>query len=161
MPRRPPKFDPLSPQSVRVTIVQRLVTPESLAGKGAWGRELHILKKLQETFRDEAFWLELAPAEQLESLSYFVAPFGAAQLREQWNLHVFGRAQEQISIDSQTSARMMDCGGLDDGVADLPVLKKKENAIAWCDSGSEGEDTAQQPPDVLASDIPASDSTGK
>lgn len=161
MPRRPPRFDPLSPQGVRITIVQRLVKAGSLAAKGGWPRELHILKKLQKEFSAEDFWLELTPAEQLDSLCWFLGEYGRAALKEQYNLHLFGRAQEQISIDSQASAAMIEATDGPGGVTTLPALRKKESPIAWCDSGGEEEETVQQQPDALASDLPAGDSTGQ
>lgn len=133
--RKPPQFDPLSPHSVRLACVSRLVSQEALKKPGAWGRELHILKRLQAQYSDESFWLTLSPADKLDSLAYFLAPFGAAQLREHWNLHQYAAAQEnQIAIDRASSSDMMDSGANTVAEADLPVVKPRETPVSWADS---------------------------
>jgi hypothetical protein len=129
--RKPPQFCPLSPHGVRITIVQRLVNPASLKQKGAWGRELQILKRLQLRYPDDTFFLTLSPAEQVDSLTYFVAPFGAAQLQREWNLYQFSRAQDrQIAVDMESMPRIME----DTPADSLPALKPKETAVGWSDS---------------------------
>ena len=135
--RRPPAaYDPLSPHSIRVTIVRKLVSPAALkASKTAWGRELAILKKLQKTYNSDDFWLTLAPAEPLETWAWVIAPYGAAALREQWNLYAFGRAQDQITLDAPSSRLMMEGSG--EEMESAPVLVRKQTPIDWADSDEE------------------------
>ncbi len=138
--RQPPRVDPLSPHGVRCATVGRLVSQESMKKPGAWPRELQILKRLQLRFADETFWTTLAPAERVDSLTYFIAPFGASQLQQHWNLHVFARSQEaqfveerdarQNEIDSQSMSPMMESTN----APDQAKPAAKQSAVQWADS---------------------------
>lgn len=128
--RKPPKVDPLSPHAVRLAVVGRLVSPESLKQKGAWGRELHILKRLQLSFLDDAFWLTLQPAERVNSLSWFLTPFGKGSLQQHWNMHRFQKAQEQNAIDSQSSVPMIEDAT---GQTEAAPLRPRKTQVSWAD----------------------------
>lgn len=136
MPRKPPRFDSLSPHGVRLAIVKKLVTPAALAVKGAWGRELSILKRLQAKYNSDDFWLWLSPAELLDSLAYFLGAYGSESLREHWNLYLFHRAQElaaQEDAAGRASTRSyLASTSMPDRLEDKP--KRRENAITWADS---------------------------
>lgn len=132
--RKPPAIDPLSPHGIRVAVVAKLVSKESLAVRGAWGRELQILKRLQARFTADDFWLSLDPAEKLASLSYFVAPFGAGQLKEQWDQHLFRGAmdRQQEQLDSYLRVSTLDNARQTEDAPQVP-LKRRETAISWAD----------------------------
>lgn len=132
--RRTPYFDPLSPHGIRIATVKKLVKAKNLAQKNAWGRELSILKKLQLKYNSDDFWLNLNPAEQVESLAYFIGPYGSASVEKEWHLYLFMTGQGQAILHPQNTP--------DSGLASdymFPTirdqqLKKKENAVTWTDS---------------------------
>ncbi len=129
--RRPFRFDPLSTHGVRTIIVRRLVNAASLAAKGAWGRELAILKKLQLRFPDDSFWLALRPAEQFESLAWCLGEYGRGAVEREWQNYQFGRAQDQIEIDSIPTTPMI--ADTAEAIAALPPLRKRQTAMSWSD----------------------------
>lgn len=137
MPRTPPRFNPLSPHGVRCTVVRRLLKPEVLKVSKHWGRELAILKRLQQKHPLDQFWLELSMAEKLDTLAWFLGAYGAGALQEQWQQFQFRHSTEQRQaeadqqrLDSLSTAGMMETTSTDD----LPALQPKRDALAWADS---------------------------
>jgi len=136
-PKRKP-IDPLSPHGVRLGVVARLVKPETFKVKGAWGRELHALKRLQLDFNDDCFWISLHPAERLDTLVWFMGSYGKAALKKEWNLFHFAKEQEQQqmeaqvqrqnAIDSQDSNNMMEDAGESER-----VVKPRQTVVSWAD----------------------------
>ena len=138
MPRKAPFIDPLSPPGVRRTIVGRLISREELAKKGAWGREIKLLTKLQKTYSDDRFWLQLKPAMKLETLAYFLG-YGAAALREEWQMFQYAQAEkqnlQQYDLDRASMLSMMESTKEEPSAA---PLKKRETLIDWADSAGGG-----------------------
>lgn len=137
MPRTPPRVDPLSSHGIRRTVLQRLLKPAVLKVPKNWGRELAILKKLQVTFPHDLFWLQLSPAERLDSLCWFMSAYGKAALTEEWKAFLFRQAEEhkqaaadQERLDTLSSIAMMESTP----TTDLPPLQPKRDALAWADS---------------------------
>lgn len=133
-PRKRQSLDPLSPHAIRIAIVKRLVAPASLTAKGGYARELHILKRLQAICPDDAFFLDLRPAEKLNSLAWFLTEYGRTALQQQFDLHRFGKAQEQFQLDSAASRPMIESSASD--IADLPPLRPKGDDLMWADDTS-------------------------
>lgn len=137
MPRRPPpRPSPLSPHGIRLTVIKRLLKPEVLKVSKNWGRELAILKRLQRSYEMDAFWLELPMAEKLDSLCWFLTPFGQGCIKEQWQQFQFRHSTEQnqavadqTRLDSLSSQRMMESTP-----DDLPAIQPKRDSLAWADS---------------------------
>lgn len=136
MPRKPPPPpDPLSPRGIRLTIVKKLVSREALAQKGAYGRELAILAKLQAKYpAADSFWLNLKPALKLESLTYFLGTYGAASLKQEYDAWQFSQAQTNAQIDydlDRLSILAMMASAEDASAGEAP--KKRVTQLDWAD----------------------------
>lgn len=127
VPRKRRGLDPLSPAGIRWTIICRLVKEERLADQKARARELGALKRLQQEFNLDQFWLELALPEQLDTILWFMTDYGRTALREYWRAFQFAHSQakHQMELDSTSTVPIFD-------LTPQP-LKKRKTALDWAD----------------------------
>ncbi len=114
---------------MRLTIVFRLIKPEVLRQRTAMGRELKLLKQLQATFPDDAFWLQLQPHERLDSLCWFKTAYGRESLEEQWRVWQIERSEEQRVLDTYDKPSMI-------GESNHPSparQPRRPTALEWAD----------------------------
>ncbi len=80
-------------QRAAFKIVARLV-PAAKEDRKVLARELGLLKKLRRQYAPLDFWETVRPVIQLDTLLYFLGPYGAQQLREEWGAYRIGQAEK-------------------------------------------------------------------
>jgi hypothetical protein len=87
--------DKITP-AIRWKIVNRLLHPESMAVKGAVGREIKFLKMLEKLgYTDPDFWLNWNPGFQVRSLIWFRGD-GASCIRQAWGLYQISQNEKKV-----------------------------------------------------------------
>lgn len=126
-------------------LVRQLV-PTAVSDRRLLLRELAILRKLRRLYEPLSFWRTIKPAAPLDSLSYFVAPYGAEQLRLEWAAFRIGAAEKarlaEEALDREVAALErsleptypipLDTPSKDPTLT--PTRRRPASAVAWADS---------------------------
>lgn len=76
------------------SILRHILVDTTMSDKQAFARELGLFKRLRNSAPDLAFWESVRPAIKLDTLLYFYGPYAAAQLKQDYGLYEFGKAEQ-------------------------------------------------------------------
>lgn len=121
------------------TILSHILTDVTLADKQLFARELGVFKRLRKLYPDLAFWESVRPVILLSSLIYFYGPYPAAQLKRDYALYEFMKAEharaEAAKLENDIR-RLEDQIELDSKpkVDTIESRPKRQSTAQWADS---------------------------
>ncbi len=76
------------------SILRHILADTTVGDKRLFPRELGLFKRLRVRYPDLAFWDSVRPAIKLDTLLYFYSDYAAAQLKQDYALYEFMKAEQ-------------------------------------------------------------------
>lgn len=122
------------------SILRHILTDTTLGDKQAFARELGLFKRLRKNMPDLAFWESVRPAIKLDTLLYFLGAYGAAQLKQDYGLYEFGKAEQaraeaaQLEHDIQRLEDQIELDRVDKNPTVEQNRPKRQSTAQWVDA---------------------------